>query len=79
MNAPPPGDRATKAVIAFSDGAVISYDAETGVLGAELPAGGKLQIAGEVEDHTGTMQAMRNVFNFHTHPGIGSPPAQKMT
>lgn len=32
---------------------------------------GDLEVAGEVRDHTSTMQAMRDTFNPHTHGGAG--------
>ena len=76
--APPPDDEETRAVIAFSDGAVISYDVEAHVLKAELPAGGKLKVvgdvdaSGDVEDVTGTMQEMRDAYNGHTHAVVNN-------
>ncbi|MCY4121643.1 MAG: phage baseplate assembly protein V, partial [Acidobacteria bacterium] len=76
--APPPSDEETRAVIEFSDGAVISYDVEAHVLRAELPAGGKLDVvgaieaSGDVEDGASTMQEMRDVFNAHTHAVVNN-------
>jgi len=32
---------------------------------------GGLSATGDVEDHTSTMQEMRNIYNPHTHPGTG--------
>lgn len=38
---------------------------------------GDLEVAGEVRDHTSTMQAMRDTFNPHTHGGAG--PDRRMS
>lgn len=37
---------------------------------------GDLEVAGNVRDHTGTMQAMRDIYNGHNHGGAG--PNQEM-
>ena len=71
VQAPPPGDVATRHVVAYADGAVISYDAETHVLQANLPGGGLLHVVGDVADKASTMQEMRDVYNAHTHPVPG--------
>ena len=34
-----------------------------------------LECTGEIKDHTSTMQAMRDTFNAHTHPGVTPGPA----
>ena len=78
VQAPPPGEVGTRHVVAYADGALISYDAEAHALRAELPHGGLFEVVGAVADAAGTMQAMRDVFNVHTHAGIGSPPTQRM-
>lgn len=89
---PDPGRRPleTEATIVFSDGAIISYDVGAHVLRVELPDEGKVDIVGdvcvdgdveatgEVEDATSTMQAMRDTYNAHTHPG-GGVPSHQMT
>ena len=84
---PPPADHAALTVAAFPDGAAVSYDADAGELRVQLPSGGKLRIDGDVEvagsaeDAAGTMEAMRTVFNAHTHPAPGgatSPPTRRM-
>ena len=42
-----------------------------------LSATGNITSESQVQDHRGTMQNMRDVFNPHTHPGVG-PPSQQM-
>jgi phage baseplate assembly protein V len=50
-------------------------------LGITAPGGstvdGNLSSTGEVQDHTNTMQNMREAYNPHTHPGVG-PPSNSM-
>ena len=75
---PPPAAEDTQAVLAFADGAVISYDASSHTLRAALPAGGKLAVDGGVEDAAGPMSEMRRIFNLHTHPALGATPNVRM-
>lgn len=35
---------------------------------------GDLEVSGDVRDATGTMQAMRDAYNAHSHPGASGPP-----
>jgi len=39
---------------------------------------GDLEVDGEVRDHTGTMQKMRDQYNAHGHPDASPPPGPKM-
>ncbi len=39
---------------------------------------GNLKVSGEVEDHAGTMQEMRDRYNAHGHPGAAAPPSPLM-
>jgi phage gp45-like len=39
---------------------------------------GNLKVTGEVEDHAGTMQEMRDRYNAHGHPGAAAPPTPAM-
>ncbi|GGG31048.1 hypothetical protein GCM10010964_18740 [Caldovatus sediminis] len=39
---------------------------------------GNLRVSGEVEDHAGSMQEMRERYNAHGHPGAGPPPTPPM-
>jgi len=39
---------------------------------------GDLEVDGEVRDHTGTMQKMRDQYNAHGHPDASPPPGPAM-
>lgn len=39
---------------------------------------GDLEVTGDVRDGTGTMQAMRDAYNGHSHPGASGPPTVPM-
>jgi len=39
---------------------------------------GDLEVDGEVRDHTGTMQKMRDQYNVHGHPDAAPPPGPAM-
>jgi phage baseplate assembly protein V len=91
----PPSDKTGEYVISFGNGAAVAYSMDSNVMDVSLPEGGRVRIkanvdidgtltATEVNDKTGSMQAMREVHNEHTHNehgdggGITDPPNQKM-
>lgn len=86
----PPSDNPDEYAIRFRNGATVSYRMDSNVMAVSLPEGGKITvdgdagINGDVSDHTSTMQAMRDLFNNHTHNengeggGVTDPPNQKM-
>ena len=43
-----------------------------------LKVTGDIKADGEVEDHTGTMQTMRDQYNAHGHPDAAPPPGPAM-
>ncbi|MFK7866221.1 MAG: phage baseplate assembly protein V [Alphaproteobacteria bacterium] len=70
----------------YKDGAILEYDRAAHHLKAQLPAGGKLTIIGDVDvagsitasgditDHTRSMAGDRAIYNNHTHTGnLGAP------
>ena len=86
--APPPAAEAEVHRTVYADGALVEYDAGTHALRATLPAGGTVVVTGDVEidgdleatgvsDANGSLAKLRTVFNTHTHPGLGAPPAQQ--
>lgn len=91
----PPSDKAGEYVIRFGNGAAVSYSMDNNVMDITLPEGGRVKMkadvdidgvltATEVNDKTGSMQAMRDVHDEHTHNehgdggGVTDPPNQKM-
>ncbi|WP_234262256.1 phage baseplate assembly protein V [Klebsiella aerogenes] len=94
----PPSDKPGQYVTRYSDGGEVLYDVDAHEMKVSLPAGGKLiivaaggvkitgnlEVDGDIRDKTGTMQAMRDVHNAHTHNengeggGVTDPPNQKM-
>lgn len=87
---PPPSDDPGEYVIRFGNGASVGYSQTNNIMAISLPDGGKvtikgdLDVDGDVRDKTGTMQAMRDTHNAHTHNengeggGVTDPPNQKM-
>lgn len=74
----PPSDKTGEYVIQFGNGAAVSYNVNSNVMGVGLPAGGLLKVVGdvdidgtltatEVKDKTGSMQTMRDTHNDHDH------------
>ena len=92
---PPPATAPGQHVTQYSDGATVMYDTKSHIMTLTLPEGGKVKFkadvdidgtltATDVNDKTGSMQAMRDVHNEHDHNengdggGVTDPPNQKM-
>lgn len=57
-------------------GATVNITTDTGVTitATVTKVVGDLECTGEVSDHTGTMQKMRDQYNDHSHPDAPAPP-----
>ena len=55
--------------IIMNAGTRIDLNAPDVDISDDLGAGGSITATGDVEDHSGTMQEIRDIYNGHTHPG----------